>query len=61
MKNFSELQKMNVFDLRTMEDSFKDQESFSKLSDEEKVESFKDYLFLKVKSDSRYKTFVLSL
>ncbi|MBR6221866.1 MAG: hypothetical protein IKQ71_00360 [Lachnospiraceae bacterium] len=55
MKNFSELQKMNVFDLRTMEDSFKDQESFSKLSDEEKVESFKDYLFLKVKSDSRYK------
>ena len=53
MKSFEELSKQNTLDLVKIESVFSHQSEFEKLSKEEKVDYFKEYLFLQAKMDKR--------
>ena len=56
MRNFTELQNADKNEIYKLEDTIRNQEEFDKLSDYEKTEMFKDYLYLQAKDDPRFQT-----
>ena len=54
MRNFADFQNADKNEIYRLEDTIRNQEEFDKLSEFEKVEMFKDYLYLQAKSDPAF-------